>query len=119
MKSKLLLLLMISIIIITSCSKKEEPPKSWAMPSISSSNNYLFVGDEMFNKAYIVRIAEPIDRAIYSGRSLNGYGLDIILNYNTSSGFLGGSPTATRLRLFFGTYEECLSVKEQITKLLD
>lgn len=120
MKNKVLLLTLISIIIITGCSndKQKKAVESWAIPVVESFGNYLVVGDEILNKDYIVRIGKPIDRAIYSGRKLNGYGLDVVLRTNTSSGFFGGSATATRIRLFFGTYEECITIRNQIIELL-
>lgn len=85
---------------------------------IESFGNYLVIDNEILNKDYIVRIGEPINRAIYSGRKLEGYGLDIVLKSSTASGFLGGSPTASRIRIFYGTKEDCLIIQKEILKLL-
>ena len=116
------LVLFIFVFVFVGCEQKqkqEQTIKSDPKPPISSSENYILVGDEILNKNYIVRIAAPINRALYSGRKLEGYGLDVILKYNTSTAFLGGSASDTRVRLFYGTYEECIAIQKQIVLLLD
>lgn len=139
---QLLFFLLIFIIFFVGC----DPPPALdherePIPSVSATDNYIFIGDEILNKDYIIRIAAPINRTLFSARELKGYGLDIILNYSTASGLilahvwfiedekllrstaaeglLGSNHTATRIRVFYGTKPECLILKEQIVELLD
>ena len=115
---KTTLITFILIMVMLGCDQnKDVEVKSDPMLSISASGNFLFIGNKVINQDHIIRIPEPRNRS-RSGRRLAGYRLYIVVEGSTASGFLGGSPTADYIQLFYGTKEECLFIQNQIKRLL-
>lgn len=120
----LLLLWLVTMGILTAllfsgCDPKSEAVISDVYPVMSRSNNILFIGNKIINEDYFMHNYGPEKpRGVASGRELPGYVIGFVIKGSLRGEFLGGAPTAYKLKLYYGTKEDCLVVLNQINKLM-
>ena len=115
----LIIIGILTALLFLGCQSEAEQIKSDPKPEISISNNILFIGDKVINKDYFMHNYGPEKpRGPASGRELPGYVIGFVMKGSLRGEFLGGAPTAYKLRLYYGTKEECLVVLNQINELM-
>lgn len=106
-------------LILYGCGKSEESIESDTVPEITDKGNFIFVGDNLvLNKEYIIRIQiydytwRPTQHDQY------GWHVEAVMMGNVYGEFLGGSASASKVKIFKGTRSECQPIFDQVITLL-
>lgn len=108
-------------LILSACenSVNESKIKSDPVPKITDRGNFIFVGDSLvLNKEYLIRIRiedytwRPTQHRQY------GWRVEAIMMGNVYGEFLGGSASASKVKIFQGTRSECQPIYDKVVALL-